>query len=673
MFRYLLVLGALLGLGYACTPPVEEIITDVRIDFREKPLQRLLVFQDRRMPDSLYRYFRHPDPALRTVAAEAFGSLQTPAAVDSLLPLLRDPVEAVRVAAAYALGQIGEPRAELPLLRAFDTADTLRENVRFNRTVLEAVGKVGSAENLVHIATVSNYRPTDTLLLLGQAYAIYRYGLRGITAPAGTARAVTLATGSEFPAGARSIAAHYLARAEATPADDALPALVKAYREAPDPRVRMALATALGKLDAPAAGEALRAQLSRDADYRVRVNTIRALGNFAYADNKALLLLTLSDDNPHVARAAATYFREHGTAADAAEYGRLGRRADLPERVRVMLLTAANRHLPYTMEKTLGRVNYDLNQLFRNSKNDYVRADAVRGLAEFGWNYRPIKENAFPSDVPVIRTAAIEAFAQILRRPDFRTFFRGSWWRAKTELTEYLAEAIRLGDAGMIAAAAGVLRDKDLRFNEILTDPTFMQTALEKLNLPKEIETYNELKRTYEMLAGLPETAPLTVDYNHPIDWDAVEGVYLRPEAVIETARGSIRLQLLPAAAPATCANFLDLARSGFFSNKNFHRVVANFVAQGGGTRGDGYGSLDYTIRSELANVHYDAGGYVGMASAGKDTEGTQFFITHSPTPHLDGRYTIFARVIEGMEVVHQLLPGDKIKRVTLEPARTVQ
>ena len=659
---------ALLLLGFACTPPSTEVITEVNIDFRNDALQRLLDHQDRRQADSLYRYFRHPDPALRTVAAGAFGSLQTPAAVDSLLPLLADPIEEVRIATAYALGQIGGAAAEGPLLRAFDKNDTLRQNARFNRTVLEAVGKVGSLPNLVNIATVRNYRPTDTLLLVGQAYAIYRYGLRGLTDPAGTARAIELATSGRFPADARSIAAQYLARAKnLTYPDGSLPGLVKAYRDAADSRVRLALATALGKFDDPAAGEALRAQLPRDAGYRVRVNTIRALGNFAYADNAPLLLLTLTDDNPHVARAAAEYFRDHGVPEAAAEYAQLGRRADLPERVRVILLAAANRHLPPYLEKTLGRVNYALNQLYANSTDDYVRADAVRGLAEFGWNYRPIKELAFPSDVPVIRTAAVEAFAQILRRPDFRAFFRGSWWRAKTELANYLAEAVRNGDAGMTAVAAEVLRDPALQLKEILTDPAFMQTTLAKLNLPKEIETYNALNTTYAYYTDQPAPAPLPIDYNHPVDWDAVEGVYLRPEAVLETARGTIRLELLPEIAPATCANFLDLARSGFFNNKNFHRVVASFVAQGGGTRGDGYGSLDYTIRSELAHAHYDRAGYVGMASAGKDTEGTQFFITHVPTPHLDGRYTIFARVIEGLDIVHQLLPGDRIERVTLE------
>ncbi|WP_202800188.1 peptidylprolyl isomerase [Pontibacter sp. BAB1700] len=112
-------------------------------------------------------------------------------------------------------------------------------------------------------------------------------------------------------------------------------------------------------------------------------------------------------------------------------------------------------------------------------------------------------------------------------------------------------------------------------------------------------------------------------------------------------------------------ANFVELANKQFFDGLYFHRVVPNFVAQGGDKRGDGWGSSDYSIRSEFAPLHYREG-YVGMASAGKDTESNQWFITHSPTPHLDGRYTIFAKVVEGMDVVHQLEVGDKIRQVNL-------
>jgi cyclophilin family peptidyl-prolyl cis-trans isomerase len=119
--------------------------------------------------------------------------------------------------------------------------------------------------------------------------------------------------------------------------------------------------------------------------------------------------------------------------------------------------------------------------------------------------------------------------------------------------------------------------------------------------------------------------------------------------------------------APGTVMNFVQLARDRFYNGKNFHRVVPNFVVQGGCPRGDGYGSLDYTIRSELAPSYYNSEGCVGMASAGNHTEGTQWFITHSPTPHLDGNYTLFGRVTEGMSVVHRIQIGDEITQVNIQ------
>src|SRR5690606_13660018 len=116
---------------------------------------------------------------------------------------------------------------------------------------------------------------------------------------------------------------------------------------------------------------------------------------------------------------------------------------------------------------------------------------------------------------------------------------------------------------------------------------------------------------------------------------------------------------------PGSVMNFVTLASSGYYNSKNFHRVVPNFVVQGGCPRGDGWGSEDYSIRSEFSLRRYRTGS-IGMASAGKDTEGTQWFITHSPTPHLDGRYTIFAEVEEGMDIVHLLEVGDQILSVDL-------
>ena len=112
--------------------------------------------------------------------------------------------------------------------------------------------------------------------------------------------------------------------------------------------------------------------------------------------------------------------------------------------------------------------------------------------------------------------------------------------------------------------------------------------------------------------------------------------------------------------APQTVGNFLRLARDGYYDGNVVHRVVPNFVIQAGCPRGDGWGSPGYTIRCEI-NEHRYLTGTIGMALAGEDTGGSQFFITQSPQPRLDGKYTVFGQVVGVQDVVDQIMPGDEI------------
>jgi len=142
-------------------------------------------------------------------------------------------------------------------------------------------------------------------------------------------------------------------------------------------------------------------------------------------------------------------------------------------------------------------------------------------------------------------------------------------------------------------------------------------------------------------------------------------GLDKKVTATIHTTKGRIRIELFPQDAPITVGSFVTLARKGFFNGVTFHRVVPNFVIQGGDPRGDGEGGPGYQIRCEVNTRPYVRGA-VGMALSGKDTGGSQFFITHSPQPHLDGGYTVFGQVISGMDVVDRISRGDVIRRVEI-------
>ena len=139
----------------------------------------------------------------------------------------------------------------------------------------------------------------------------------------------------------------------------------------------------------------------------------------------------------------------------------------------------------------------------------------------------------------------------------------------------------------------------------------------------------------------------------------------MSPHAFIETAKGTIEIELTVLDAPQTVRNFIALARRNYFNGLQVHRVVPNFVVQDGDPRGDGSGGPGYTIRDELNDRPF-VRGTVGMALSGPDTGGSQYFIMHSPSPHLDAKYTVFGHVVNGMDVVDRIQQLDVIQRVRI-------
>jgi peptidyl-prolyl cis-trans isomerase B (cyclophilin B) len=136
----------------------------------------------------------------------------------------------------------------------------------------------------------------------------------------------------------------------------------------------------------------------------------------------------------------------------------------------------------------------------------------------------------------------------------------------------------------------------------------------------------------------------------------------------LETARGVIALELYPRYAPKTVNNFVFLAREGFYDGVTFHRVIEDFMIQGGDPTGTGRGGPGYRFEDETSGnpLRHEAG-VISMANAGPHTNGSQFFITHSPQPHLDGKHTVFGKVVEGHEVVDAIRQDDRIVRVLVD------
>ena len=138
--------------------------------------------------------------------------------------------------------------------------------------------------------------------------------------------------------------------------------------------------------------------------------------------------------------------------------------------------------------------------------------------------------------------------------------------------------------------------------------------------------------------------------------------------ATIKTNKGPIRLQLFADKTPKTCGNFEKLAKDGFYDGLKFHRVIADFMIQGGCPQGTGTGGPGYSFEDEFhPELRHDGPGVLSMANAGPNTNGSQFFITHVPTPHLDDKHSVFGKVLEGQDVVDSIQQNDVMESVTVE------
>jgi peptidyl-prolyl cis-trans isomerase B (cyclophilin B) len=137
------------------------------------------------------------------------------------------------------------------------------------------------------------------------------------------------------------------------------------------------------------------------------------------------------------------------------------------------------------------------------------------------------------------------------------------------------------------------------------------------------------------------------------------------PIVEMQTNKGTLRIELFEHDVPNTVANFTSLINKGFYNGLTFHRVIPNFVIQGGCPDGDGWGGPGYKIKCEIG-PHKHQRGSLSMAHAGRDTGGSQFFICHSPQGHLDGQHTVFGKVVDGLEVVDAIRQGDRMEQVSV-------
>ncbi len=650
----------------ACVPVEEKVQTPFDVSMSQSKIRHVFDLQNDQDKDSLILLLTSDDPSLRYAAVRAFASYQDTSALNALLPLLLDPQGEVRMMAAYAVGQMGSTKAEASLTAAFDGRDSARLYEQANSTILEAMGKIGNAQYLRALSTISTYQSIDTLLLLGQVRGIYRYALRDMVDPEGTATMVRYLSDVSIPMPVRIVAANYLHRAPGIDLAPHADQIIANWHSETNPFLRICLATALGKVKSAATMKILVEGLQTESDYRVKCNIVRALQGFDYNDVSQILLITTKDENANIAELASQYFVIHGREKDAAKY-----KTAIDEcktwQAKTRMAEAANTYMTSMFSGVKTALQNEILNALKNATDPYQKAAWLKAWGSEIRNFESLPRYMQADQPAPVRTQAASSLIEACTNKNFDAFFAGEGYLIKAQIGGYLITAVRTGDAGLIDLVAGAIVDPKTGMKGVMNDKKAeLNKALAGLKLPDELETYLDLAKALKEYGIDAPVIPEEQKKYKSIDWKIMNALKPGSKVQIITSKGEITFSLFPDRAPVSVTSFVQLATQGFYNGKAFHRVVPNFVIQTGCPRGDGFGGLDFTLRSELNGNYYDDEGYVGMASAGPHTEGTQFFITHSPTPHLDGRYTIFGKVTSGMDVVQKITMGDIITQINI-------
>lgn len=606
---------------------------------------RIAQLTDERNASALLEYFKSPDESLRISAITSLASIGDKSMSDKILfHLSSESLSDVKTACYYALGFLAYPEIHADLI---NSASAESDPVVLQNS-LECLGKVAATmvgrkemefalENL--LVLLKNQELTSEEARVGWARAAFHLHMAGLTNEILMDRMPWVLQKTDPQS--RLICAHAMARFKGDwfPKEKNEKYIMQWCQTERNSEVRVIQMSMLAKIGTEASADLLRGYIfSGTHDQMVKVAALRAASKTPQITAEELLV-TLSDPDEYVAKETIETLKQKNTAALAAQIYDLTKQRSAE--IRAGALAMMNNNGGYSAE---------IRDLFNQSTNEYDRVHFAHAMVSDGSFAQECIERVLSENSYTVKYALTEAVIGI---------HQAKKWPSPLNYQNKLRQLFETGDIGVQALVASELRGLKLSDEDQKNLMAMLRAGLQNLNLPREVETYNEIVKTINVLGNeqLPESKPV---YNHPIDWTLVKTIPQNHRATIHTTKGDIVIELKVNESPGSVASFVKLAKDGFYNGKFFHRVIPNFVIQGGCPRGDGMGGTDYTLRTELSLRDFSPGA-VGLASSGNDTESCQWFITHMATPHLEGRYAIFAYVTEGMEIVRRITVGDQI------------
>jgi len=690
---------------------------------------------ERRWDNDLRDLFRARNANVRSRAALAAGRIGNEAAVADLIELLRhDDETKVRAMAAFALGEIESPLAadvlitflrgrggELVEARAIEALGKIvaalpkEQEARAKQLAEEILSVLGI--EMIRQSLEFELRRSDAPKPLTNLLRLTAV-LRAKPADAGEVVAKFLYYSDPR---IRADAANTLARLKLK---DGNAQLRKLLVSDPDPIVRANAARVLGATEDKTAFEGLLDRAQNDKDSRVRVSAVRALASLKEMRAADALLrrgaaLTATDfarggsDAGEALEIATALGRILQASQNVSAFDWLRSARDrfgntAPEIEVALARISAARYINELGEGPTGKKTVQTKMLL----NWRAASSLAQGLGENAsavaeWddgNIRTKRAEELLRNMLDYRNSGlhINTFAAVHSEYAIPDVLRAYAAFKPNDLAEVLRNHLKESDViirgtaaellgelapdetnarALIAALPVALADQQLNDAALSTLDALAKQKTAKANeaIKTALDSNDHLVRRravallkangvgdFSARIGTVQTRNTAKDYER-----AINRIGKQVRAVVTTTKGSFTIDLLPEDAPLTVDNFVQLAKRNYFNGITLHRVVPNFVIQDGDPRGDGNGGPGYQIRCEINEVPYERGA-VGMALSGKDTGGSQWFVTHSPQPHLDGGYTVFGNVVSGMETVDNIARGDLIRKIVITE-RTVR
>ncbi len=667
--KFFLSLMMVIVAGLSCTSGDQSTLNEIhKYEYRREP-----------SPEKFIPWLNSSDAQVRLTAVTALGRIQDTSAITWVSNRLNDESRKVREAAAFALGQFFSPAAQQEILENLGS----RKTVAVKSRLLEALGKCGTEKSFKSlqgylqseepayqqaaalscgILAYRGFPPYPLGGTLSDLYSLSKdpevrwhsmYGLYRLGSPTDV-RALTGALNSV------SSPDRFFALKGLT--------VIAALLNSPEFRDYKAFESTreiYRRFHSADFREALD-ELIQDSEWYVKVADLQLIATLKDPELWEAVKSGMKENGPHVRtaalQAASAYNTPEAKTLLLREYQQSGDWRKKGEALQA--LAAVNPAEAMKMaKKNIAGVEWPRNYYLIKTLESVNNGSADRLLLELLESQNPaqvsmvlealrrsdqVPVNTFLQKLnmkdPAVTTIVAYKMAELKSEPAVSPLIESyRYFQAPKDFEPMLAIITALDSIGSPKADDFFAQNLDNRF------PPVRQAARRALE--------RSTGKKYPLSPA--EKQSLTRHDFPEISPDS------HPQVKFYTTKGEFTIELYPEEAPVTVANFVQLVKTDFYDGIYFHRVVPAFVVQAGDPRGDGWGGPGYAIPCEYNDIRYERG-VVGMAHAGKDTGGSQFFITHTPQPHLNGRHTAFGRVISGMEIVDSIQMYDKIENAEL-------